>query len=71
MVLSASATERSVSDRNPVKSGEAGMGMSDFPCWLSGRDAAIAIALIEKAGFIYCGRAEDFIPLDEEIGTGY
>jgi hypothetical protein len=44
---------------------------NDFPCWLSGRDAAIAIALISQAGFIYCGRKEDFIPLDEEIGTGY
>ena len=34
------------------------MGMSDFPCWLSSRDRTIALALIEKAGFIYCGRGE-------------
>ena len=47
------------------------MGVNDFPCWLSGRDTAIAKALIEKAGFIYCGREEDFIPYDEEIGNGY
>ena len=47
------------------------MGMSEFPSWLSGRDAAIAKALIEKAGFTYCGREEDFIPFDEEIGNGY
>ena len=48
------------------------MAMSnDFPCWLSGRDAEIAQALISQAGFIYCGRVEDFIPYDEELGTGY
>lgn len=47
------------------------MGVSDFPCWLSGRDRSIAIALISQAGFIYCGREEDFIRYDEELGTGY
>ena len=44
---------------------------SDFPCWLNARDAAIASSLIEKAGFIYCGKEDDFIAYDEEIGTGY
>lgn len=47
------------------------MGMSDFPCWLSARDTAIALALIAQADFIYCGREQDFIPYDEEIGNGY
>lgn len=32
------------------------MGMSDFPCWLSARDAAIA---------------SSFIAYDEEFGAGY
>jgi len=32
---------------------------SDFPCWLSPKDKAIAQALILK-GFWYCGKAEDF-----------
>lgn len=45
--------------------------MSDFPCWLSSCDRSIAIALISQAGFIYCGREEDFIRYDEELGTGY
>ena len=45
--------------------------MSNFPCWLSPKDKVIAEALIESAGFIYCGREEDFIPYDEEIGNGY
>ena len=44
---------------------------NDFPCWLNGQDAAIALALIAQAGFIYCGREQDFIPYDEEIGNGY
>ena len=44
---------------------------SDFPCWLKARDAAIASSLISDAGFIYCGREEDFIAYDEEIGAGY
>jgi hypothetical protein len=44
---------------------------SGFPCWLSGRDAAIAKALIEKAGFCYIGSIDDFCVYDEELGTGY
>ena len=47
------------------------MKNNGFPCWLSGRDAAIAKALIERADFIYCGREDAFIPYDEEIGNGY
>ncbi len=42
-----------------------------FPCWLNARDTAIALALISQAGFMYCGREEDFIPYDEDLGTGY
>ncbi len=44
---------------------------NELPCWLSPKDKAIAEALIESAGFIYCGREEDFISYDEELGTGY
>jgi hypothetical protein len=47
------------------------MKAADYPCWLSKKDLHIAQALIEKAGFIYCGKDEDFIPYDEELGTGY
>lgn len=47
------------------------MKETDYPCWLSKKDLYIAQALIEKAGFIYCGKDEDFIPYDEELGTGY
>jgi hypothetical protein len=47
------------------------MKAADYPCWLSQKDLHIAQALIEKAGFIYCGKDEDFIPYDEELGTGY
>jgi hypothetical protein len=47
------------------------MKATDFPCWLSPKDKAIASALIEKASFIYCGTEEDFIRYDEELGTGY
>ncbi len=44
---------------------------NELPCWLSPKDKAIAEALIESAGFIYCGKEEDFISYDEELGTGY
>jgi hypothetical protein len=47
------------------------MKATDYPCWLSKKDLYIAQALVEKAGFIYCGKDEDFIPYDEELGTGY
>jgi hypothetical protein len=47
------------------------MKATDYPCWLSQKDLHIAQALIEKAGFIYCGKDEDFIPYDEQLGTGY
>ena len=47
------------------------MDMSDFPCWLSPKDKFVAEALISQAGFIYCGREEDFIRYDEDLGTGY
>ena len=47
------------------------MRATDYPCWLSQKDLYIAQALVEKAGFIYCGKDEDFIPYDEELGTGY
>ena len=47
------------------------MKPDDFPCWLQPKDRAIALALIEKAEFIYIGRLEDFIFYDEEWGTGY
>jgi hypothetical protein len=47
------------------------MKAADYPCWLSKKDLHIAQALIEKAGFIYCGKDEEFIPYDEELGTGY
>jgi hypothetical protein len=47
------------------------MKATDYPCWLSKKDLHIAQALVEKAGFIYCGKDEDFIPYDEELGTGY
>ncbi len=47
------------------------MKSKDFPCWLSPKDKAIGEALIERADFIYCGREQDFIPYDEEIGNGY
>ena len=47
------------------------MKATDYPCWLSQKDLHIAKTLIEKAGFIYCGKDEDFIPYDEELGTGY
>jgi hypothetical protein len=45
--------------------------MSDFPCWLSSRDAAIALALIEKAQFIYVGSVDEFGTYNNEQGTGY
>jgi hypothetical protein len=45
--------------------------MSDFPCWLNARDAAIALALIEKAEFIYVGSVDEFGTYDNEQGTGY
>lgn len=38
--------------------------MKDFPCWLTGKDKAIAQALIEK-GFHYAGLAEDFYTPDD------
>lgn len=44
---------------------------NDFSCWLNGQDAAIAKALIFQADFIYCGREDEFIAYDEEIGNGY
>jgi hypothetical protein len=47
------------------------MKKTDYPCWLSPKDLHIAKALVEKAEFIYCGKDEDFIPYDEELGTGY
>ncbi len=47
------------------------MKETDYPCWLSKKDLHIAQPLVEKAGFIYCGKDEDFIPYDEELGTGY
>ena len=47
------------------------MKETDYPCWLSKKDLYIAQDLVEKAGFIYCGKDEDFIPYDEELGTGY
>jgi hypothetical protein len=47
------------------------MKTTDYPCWFSKKDLYIAKALIEEAGFIYCGKDEDFIPYDEELGTGY
>lgn len=47
------------------------MNLSNLPCWLGKKDLHIAKELVEKAGFIYCGREEDFLPYDEELGTGY
>ncbi len=47
------------------------MKESDYPCWLSPKDLYIVQALVKEAGFIYCGKNEDFIPYDEELGTGY
>jgi hypothetical protein len=47
------------------------MKEADYPCWFSPKDLHIAQALVEKAGFIYCGKDEDFILYDEEFGTGY
>lgn len=43
------------------------MKNSDFPCWLSPKDKAIAEALISQAGFIYCGREEGVGIYDFEI----
>ena len=45
--------------------------MSDFPCWLSARDAAIGFALVEKADYAYIGTVDEFVSYDEELGTGY
>jgi hypothetical protein len=39
---------------------------SDFPCWLSPKDKAVAKALI-KMGFWYCGKAEAFITYEEAM----
>lgn len=45
--------------------------MNHLPCWLSPKDKAIALALIEKADFIYIGPIDDFGTYDDEQGTGY
>lgn len=44
--------------------------MKNFPCWLTGKNRAIALGLID-AGFIYCGLSKDCIPYENELGTGY
>lgn len=43
--------------------------MVDFPCWLSPKDKAIALALIEKAGFDYLGSPDQFGIYDITIAT--
>jgi hypothetical protein len=43
---------------------------SDYPCWLSQRDLFVAQSLIQ-ADFIYCGKSEDLVCYDPEIGTGF
>ncbi len=42
------------------------MQKSNFPCWLSPKDKAIAHALI-SVGFWYCGLAEDFVLFEETL----
>jgi hypothetical protein len=39
---------------------------TDFPCWLSPKDKAVAEALVSM-GFWYCGKAEDFITYEEAM----
>lgn len=45
--------------------------MPDYPCWFSNKDLYIAQTLVEKSGFTYIGKKEDFIFYDETPGAGY
>lgn len=42
-----------------------------IPCWLSPKNKAIALTLINDAEFVYLGSVEDFLIYAEELGAGY